>query len=93
MKMLSKLKNLLSRKFLLALIATVGGIMGMLNCNDNTIALVTSIGASLIPSIVYIITEGKIDIAALTSTITAVETAIKTAESSTSVTENSVNGN
>ena len=70
--MLLKLKNLLSRKFLIALITVIGGLMSAFNCSGDTVALVTSIGVALIPSVIYIITEGKIDAAAVKTAATAV---------------------
>ena len=54
-------ENFKSKKFLMALIAMVAGIMGLLNCDDNTIALVTNIILVGVPAIVYIITEGVLD--------------------------------
>ena len=54
-------ENFKSKKFLMALIAMVTGIMGLLNCDDNIIALVTNIILVGMPAIAYIITEGVLD--------------------------------
>lgn len=54
-------ENFKSKKFLMALIAMITGIMGLLNCDDNVIALVTNIILVGVPAIVYIVTEGVLD--------------------------------
>lgn len=59
------LKKLISRKFLLALIVVITGILSAVGLADNTIEYVASILTALIPAIIYVITEGKIDAAAV----------------------------
>ena len=58
-------KKLTSRKFLLALIATIAGVVGMCGGSDNVVEAVTTAMTALIPTIIYIITEGRIDAAAV----------------------------
>lgn len=60
--MLEKFK---SRKFLMALLSVVLGVLGLFGVADGTIEMTSSIGLILIPTIVYIVTEGKIDAAAV----------------------------
>ena len=54
-------KKLGSRKFLMALISVISGIMTMMNCGDNLIQFVCSLALIVIPAIAYIITEGVLD--------------------------------
>lgn len=75
--MLAKLK---SRKFLMAFLSTVIGVLTMFGIDDTTVQMVSSIGLIVIPSITYIITEGCLDAAAIkkiTSTIEEVVDVIK----------------
>ena len=55
------LKKFTSRKFLLALISVVSGVLTMANCNDNLIQFICSLIMIIVPSITYIITEGVLD--------------------------------
>lgn len=56
------MKNkLTSRKFWVAIISIITGILGILNCDDNIIIFVGSALTVIIPTVVYIITEGKVD--------------------------------
>jgi len=64
--MLEKLK---SRKFLMALVSVIVGILSLYGVSDNTIAIVPSISLILVPAVVYIITEGKIDAASVAKLI------------------------
>lgn len=59
--MSEKFKNLFSRKFLMAMLSVVVGILTMFGVADGTVEVVSSIGLILIPTIIYIVTEGKID--------------------------------
>lgn len=68
--MLEKLK---SRKFLMALLSVILGVLGMLGVADGTIEMVSSIALILIPTIVYIATEGKIDAAAVNQIVTTID--------------------
>jgi len=58
-------EKLTSRKFWVAVISIIVGILGVFGADDSLIQLVSSIGLILIPAIIYIITEGKIDAVAL----------------------------
>jgi len=62
--MLEKLK---SRKFWVAIVSIIVGVLGLFGASDNVIQLVSSAGLILIPGIVYIVTEGKIDASAVAS--------------------------
>lgn len=55
------LKKLGSRKFLMALISVISGVMSMMNCGDSLIQFVCSLILIIVPTIVYIITEGVLD--------------------------------
>lgn len=55
------LKKFGSRKFLMALVSVVSGVLTIANCDDNLIQLICSLTMIIIPVIVYIITEGVID--------------------------------
>ena len=57
-------KKRISRKFLLALITVIAGVVGMLGDPDNVVEAVTAALTALIPTVIYIITEGRIDAAA-----------------------------
>ena len=56
--------KLTSRKFWLAVITIITGILGLFGVADTTIETVSSILLILVPAIVYIFAEGKIDAAA-----------------------------
>lgn len=60
--MLEKLK---SRKFLMALLSVIVGVATMIGCDDASITLISGIGLIVIPTIIYIVTEGKVDMAAV----------------------------
>lgn len=68
--MLEKFK---SRKFLMAALSVIVGIMGMFGVADNTIEMVSSIALILIPIITYIVTEGKIDAAAVNQVVSSID--------------------
>jgi len=57
--------KLTSRKFWVAVISIIVGVLGFLGADDNAIQFVSGAGLILIPGIIYIITEGRIDAAAL----------------------------
>ena len=67
--MLAKFK---SRKFLMALVSVIMGVLGMAGVADGTIEVVSSIALILIPVVTYIVTEGKIDAAAVDKIVEAV---------------------
>ncbi|MDP4152580.1 MAG: hypothetical protein Q8865_03940 [Bacillota bacterium] len=56
--------KLTSRKFWIAVISIITGILGVMGAGDNAIQAVSSAGLILIPAITYIIAEGKIDASA-----------------------------
>lgn len=57
----------------MALVSVIVGIMGMFGVADGTIEMVSSSALILIPIIVYIVTEGKIDAAAVDQVVDAVD--------------------
>ena len=54
-------ENFLDAKFIAALVAMIAGIMGMLKCENHTIALITNIVAVAFPALAYVITSGILD--------------------------------
>lgn len=63
--MLEKLK---SRKFLMALTSVVVGILTIFGVPEGVVSLVSGISLVLIPVVVYIASEGRIDAAAVALT-------------------------
>lgn len=59
------LEKFTSRKFLLALIATIAGVVAMCGVPDGVVEAVSAALTALIPTVIYIITEGRIDAAAV----------------------------
>ena len=55
------LKKISEHKFLRALVAMVTGIMGLFNCEENMIMLVSSAMLVVLPVISYIVVEGVVD--------------------------------
>ena len=51
-----------SRKFILALVGVIVGILGMIGCNDNTIAVCGFIALEVLCVIGYLLVEGKADV-------------------------------
>lgn len=60
-------EKLTSRKFWVAIISIITGILGIMNCDDNIIVFVGSALTIIIPTVSYIIIEGKIDAGRVTS--------------------------
>jgi len=58
-------QKLASRKLWVTVLSMIVGILGALGTDDNTIRLVSGVGLVLLPAIVYVFREGKIDEAAL----------------------------
>jgi hypothetical protein len=58
-----------SRKFWVAIITIICGILGVFNVADGTIEVIGSMLMILVPGIVYIFAEGKIDAAAVAKQI------------------------
>lgn len=65
-------KKLTSRKFWLAAVPIVAGIIGLVTGNDGLTSQLTSAGLIIVPAIFYILTEGKIDAASVASIADAV---------------------
>lgn len=63
--------KLTSRKFLLAVTSIVTGILTLCNFSENTIAVVSSSIMTVVPVMVYIIMEGKIDAAGIKTIVNA----------------------
>lgn len=59
---MSKLK---SRKFWVAALSILVGVLGLLGADENLLQFISSAGLILVPAVVYIVTEGKIDAAAV----------------------------
>ena len=55
------IKKFLSRKFILSLLSVICGILGMVNISEDLILQIGNILLVAVPSVVYVITEGKID--------------------------------
>jgi len=75
-----KLKNLLSRKFLLALIGAASGLAIALGADADFVQVLVGAATALVAVVCYIVSEGKIDSEAVTlasdfvqQVITAVE--------------------
>lgn len=54
-------ENFTDKKFLMALVAVVTGILALFNIEDNTVSLVTSLILIILPVIGYVISEGVLD--------------------------------
>ena len=57
------ISKLTSRKFWIALISTFVGIAELFGAGGETVSVIVGSILALLPSIIYIITEGKIDAA------------------------------
>lgn len=58
-------KKFSSRKFILSFTGVIVGIVGMIGCNDDTIAIIAFIALEILSIIGYLIVEGKVDAAAV----------------------------
>lgn len=67
------LKKLKSRKFLMALLSVIVGIATMVGASDAVVTVISGIGMVVIPVVIYIATEGKVDAAAVSLTTEAIE--------------------
>lgn len=54
-------ENFTDKKFLMALVAVVTGILALFNIEDNTVSLITSLILIILPVIGYVISEGVLD--------------------------------
>jgi hypothetical protein len=70
------MKKLLSRKFLLALVATVISVAGIFGIDNGTLQIAAYAGAIMV-NVIYILVEGKIDKAALTDVLKKVSTEVE----------------
>lgn len=74
--MADKIKNLLSRKFILAVLAAVSGIAISLSQLGGKWAVVCAVISAVIPAVTYIIAEGVIDAKAVNLTAEAAQQVI-----------------
>ena len=58
-------QKLTSRKFWISLIAVISGVAQILGADDSVTALIGA-AITLIPSVIYVITEGRLDAKKLT---------------------------
>lgn len=58
-------KKFSSRKFILSFTGVIVGIVGMIGCSDDTIAIIAFIALEILSIIGYLIVEGKVDAAAV----------------------------
>ena len=72
-------KKLTSRKFWAALVTLLAGVLGMLDADDNLVQVITGGVLALVPTIIYIVTEGKIDAASIWSAVSTVGSTISDA--------------
>lgn len=66
-------QKLMSRKFLIAAVTVIAGIAGMCGADDSIVETISGALMALVPCIIYIATEGKIDAAAIGQIAGAVE--------------------
>lgn len=59
------LKKLTSRKFLLAMVTVIAGIVAMCGASEGVVEAVAASLTALVPTVIYIVTEGRIDAAAV----------------------------
>lgn len=57
----------------MSFIGVVVGILGMLNCNDNVIAIVAFALLEIMSIVIYCIVEGKVDAESVKSALTVAE--------------------
>lgn len=59
------LEKFTSRKFLLAVVTVIAGVVAMCGASEGVVEAVTAALTALIPTVIYIVTEGRIDAAAV----------------------------
>ncbi len=64
-------EKLISRKFWMTVIAAVAGVLQLFGADDTVTTLIGAV-LTLVPSVIYVITEGKLDAAKLTDVISSV---------------------
>ena len=57
------LKKLTSRKFLLAVVSMAAGIAALCGADERIVSIVAGAAMTVLPAVVYCITEGRIDAA------------------------------
>lgn len=62
-----------SRKFILALVGVITGILGIIGFNDNIIAVVAFVAIEILSIVAYCYIEGKVDAAAVGATASLLE--------------------
>ena len=62
-----------SRKFILALVGVLTGILGIIGFNDNIIAVVAFVAIEILSIVAYCYIEGKVDAAAVGATASLLE--------------------
>lgn len=62
-----------SRKFILALVGVLTGILGIIGFNDNIVAVVAFVAIEILSIVAYCYIEGKIDAAAVGATASLLE--------------------
>ena len=55
------IKKFLSRKFILSLLSVICGLLGMTNLPDELVLQIGNMLMVVLPTVIYVITEGKID--------------------------------
>ena len=72
------IKKLTSRKFIVSVISLISGIALLLGADGDTVETISAAAMILAPTLIYCITEGKID----ASAISALNDALKSIENS-----------
>ena len=70
------ISKLTSRKFWISLISTFVGIAELFGADGELVSVIVGSALALIPSIIYIITEGKVDAASAKNLANDVEKAL-----------------
>ena len=65
-----------SRKFILSILSVISGMAGMIVSDNSLLNLGVNILLIIIPTVVYTITEGKLDKASILGTIDKIRTEI-----------------
>lgn len=78
--MSSFLKKVTSRKFLAAVAGFVTGLAMVFGLDESIVTSVAGAVVSVASVITYIITEGKVDAAAVSQAVESVQTAVETLE-------------
>ena len=65
-----------SRKFILSILSVISGMAGMIVSENSILNLCLNILLIIIPTVVYTITEGKLDKASILGTLDKIKTEI-----------------